>query len=914
MDEVKVPYIDIRDHLNTQIRFGNSIAPLADYVVGFTYVYKEGEENDEGELKIAFDDIHIARLFLFRPGINYHVTFGYTNGDLTTRDLVIDKINKKIDNSQFLITLTLIPLAEYEGRVLPMDITTAEERMMMLIDRNIEFDIKFPYDRKDIVLTNIDINSPKKPTDFSNLYYTTKEENNSPPKKSALFNYFNPDTKNSNFWYTPGGVGFPSQASKAVEVSPKYSIWNNLELVDNILSWTKDFKTKLGLAEVHARDGKVIVQDRNLEAKPIISLSYISSEILISWEIEESDIEIETESEYQAQIEQELKKQDIVKISTLKGDSFQIVHVGNTVRAVNNKGDNEIVNGEAILMKVYKEGEDYYTATEEEGYAKKISPEYIEFLEKQFNFSWTNVILKENLIINKDFYNQCKPITSEQSDFNIENSQKYWEIIWKNSQLPTYEQAKIDAVNTKFVKPLDLRGTIQMDLTRYAHSLATSEDIHHRMGPFIPLSEPVTSVEDILAQENITDYTYGLSSEGDLRKYNSNIFSDDAIITLYYHPNEYSLGYIRKRIAREVKGLNPLELKTIADSYLNDTLEAELHKKKLTLVIEGNPSIEISQTIKFTGLDEYDSGIYYIISSEHKIDSSGYTTKIEALKVPEKMDILIENIQVKIEDMVAKRKLEIFNKTFKKWEETMAERYETAKSFGYEGTQEEYILRETYKHAPHAIFEPKVLDTQIRIIEIPSSPTSYKGTELESTNISTMEKNNTNLPIGIKAMLDTLAWAEGTLKYGNNNGYDVFFTGKLLSDYNLNYLKHPNKSHSISTTASKKIVSTACGRYQFLYKTWEELANTLGLPDFSPESQDLAAVELLKRRKVYNSLEDGDIEEALDKKTYYNGTKYSNLALEWASFPNGPWGQNNRSREDIIEVYNARLEFYKNLS
>lgn len=41
------------------------------------------------------------------------------------------------------------------------------------------------------------------------------------------------------------------------------------------------------------------------------------------------------------------------------------------------------------------------------------------------------------------------------------------------------------------------------------------------------------------------------------------------------------------------------------------------------------------------------------------------------------------------------------------------------------------------------------------------------------------------------------------------------------------------------------VTSTAAGAYQFLSRTWDECVRALGLQDFGPQSQDLAAVYLL---------------------------------------------------------------------
>lgn len=76
------------------------------------------------------------------------------------------------------------------------------------------------------------------------------------------------------------------------------------------------------------------------------------------------------------------------------------------------------------------------------------------------------------------------------------------------------------------------------------------------------------------------------------------------------------------------------------------------------------------------------------------------------------------------------------------------------------------------------------------------------------------------------------------------------------------------------------LTSTAAGAYQFLSKTWDECADALGLTDFAPASQDLAAVFLINRRRSLDDVIAGRFEAAVSK-----------CAREWASLPGSPYGQ-----------------------
>lgn len=68
-------------------------------------------------------------------------------------------------------------------------------------------------------------------------------------------------------------------------------------------------------------------------------------------------------------------------------------------------------------------------------------------------------------------------------------------------------------------------------------------------------------------------------------------------------------------------------------------------------------------------------------------------------------------------------------------------------------------------------------------------------------------------------------------------GYDVLYGGQRFSDYS----RHPGVYNTITSGPNKGKKSSAAGRYQFLESTWNNAQNALGLPDFSPQSQDQAA-------------------------------------------------------------------------
>jgi len=135
------------------------------------------------------------------------------------------------------------------------------------------------------------------------------------------------------------------------------------------------------------------------------------------------------------------------------------------------------------------------------------------------------------------------------------------------------------------------------------------------------------------------------------------------------------------------------------------------------------------------------------------------------------------------------------------------------------------------------------------------------------------------------AFLDMLAFAEGTILYGGDDGYNVLVGGKTFD----NYEKHPKVYVPLTRY---KVTSSAAGRYQFLWKTWQALALKLNLPDFGPVSQDRAAIELIRERKALLDVREGNIIAAIQK-----------CRPIWASLPGAGYGQREHKMTDLLREY-----------
>jgi muramidase (phage lysozyme) len=112
----------------------------------------------------------------------------------------------------------------------------------------------------------------------------------------------------------------------------------------------------------------------------------------------------------------------------------------------------------------------------------------------------------------------------------------------------------------------------------------------------------------------------------------------------------------------------------------------------------------------------------------------------------------------------------------------------------------------------------------------------------------------------VQAMLKVIRTAEGA-------DYNTRVGGGKFSDLS----KKPGQKVYIP---SIKDYSSAEGAYQFLNKTWDSVSKKLGLKDFSPKSQDLAALELIKQKGALTDILNNNFETAVNK-----------LSSTWASLP-----------------------------
>ncbi len=157
------------------------------------------------------------------------------------------------------------------------------------------------------------------------------------------------------------------------------------------------------------------------------------------------------------------------------------------------------------------------------------------------------------------------------------------------------------------------------------------------------------------------------------------------------------------------------------------------------------------------------------------------------------------------------------------------------------------------------------------------------------------------------AILDTIAWAEGTDRNINTTkeGYNIIFTFKRFSDFS----KHPRR-----VACHGRLCSTAAGRYQFLDKTWDDIQKWLRnagmrpFPSIEPDYQDQAALYLIDaKRKAMKYVDIGNLTAFLEKCSW----EWASLPVPGLSPPRSRYpGQPARSESEFTDLFNRYLALW----
>lgn len=144
-----------------------------------------------------------------------------------------------------------------------------------------------------------------------------------------------------------------------------------------------------------------------------------------------------------------------------------------------------------------------------------------------------------------------------------------------------------------------------------------------------------------------------------------------------------------------------------------------------------------------------------------------------------------------------------------------------------------------------------------------------------------------NPEANVKKFLDFLGRAEGA-------DYNTIVGGSKFSDFRA----HPR----VIGLTTKEGTSTAAGKYQIVGSTYDAVAPKLGIRDFSPDSQDKIAVELIRQKGALEDVRNGNFDAAVGK-----------LGNIWASLPSSPYSQPKRSAEWVAkELGSSTTTQYQN--
>jgi len=139
----------------------------------------------------------------------------------------------------------------------------------------------------------------------------------------------------------------------------------------------------------------------------------------------------------------------------------------------------------------------------------------------------------------------------------------------------------------------------------------------------------------------------------------------------------------------------------------------------------------------------------------------------------------------------------------------------------------------------------------------------------------------------VKAFIAAIAAAEGgdyNLKFGGRKG-------KKNDPWQFtDFTTHPG--------AGSDGVTTAAGMYQINQATWKEMAAKMGLSDFTSDTQDLLAIEILRTIRVIDNIKAGELNSALSK-----------ASRRWAALPQGKGMPGRYSKQPYMDYDKFLAEY-----
>lgn len=174
--------------------------------------------------------------------------------------------------------------------------------------------------------------------------------------------------------------------------------------------------------------------------------------------------------------------------------------------------------------------------------------------------------------------------------------------------------------------------------------------------------------------------------------------------------------------------------------------------------------------------------------------------------------------------------------------------------------------------------------------------------------------NVSGMSPAVKALLDVIAYMEGTAGRGDFDGYDVYYNYRKILGFT-SWDSNPLHPKIKIVFNDKGEVTTAAGRYQFTYTTWSYLmGKKVGL---SKENQDRAAWKRMLENVSQNKIDSIGSDNFSTFVEVIGGKKEKPdpncLAGIWASLPSsyygaaGYYGQNTTNKHSFEQLW----DFYK---
>lgn len=148
-----------------------------------------------------------------------------------------------------------------------------------------------------------------------------------------------------------------------------------------------------------------------------------------------------------------------------------------------------------------------------------------------------------------------------------------------------------------------------------------------------------------------------------------------------------------------------------------------------------------------------------------------------------------------------------------------------------------------------------------------------------------------------QAFLQAIRKAEGT---DGDRGYQTLFGYRYFDDYS----DHPRSPAQFTDSQGVRKWTSAAGAYQIMaisplpgggstkVDTWDKISAKLGLVDFTPASQDAAALGLIDEKGALNDVRAGRFDTAIAK-----------VRKVWASLPGAGYGQPERDLATLRTAY-----------